>query len=408
MSGYHHLWGMAAITAGFGALIVVTRSRNLQESLDRYLGVRIPFEIHPAAQRRPDTRTVMVTGGNGFLGQYIVDLLVSKGLNVIVFDVALPDPPARRGQVTYVRGNVLELTHVERAFAEVGFRVDSVLHTASLIAFLGVPEKAIWRVNIEGTMNLVKASARNGVQSFVYTSSATVGIDPASPNAENLVEDPQSPPSSSAHVDLYALTKACAEKIVNDSSSLDGMVATALRPGAIFGRGDKVITDKTAHGIDRYFIGTGGAKMDWVPVENVATAHVLAEEALATDGERRRRMHRAAYYIGNNEMHTYGWFMGDASVSSGCDPKLSHWEHPRPESIPLPVAYALAWVNLALYHLFGRPLLSPFLAPQLIGATQRTFTFRSDKAGRDFGYFPTLDVKEAIRRRVESARATGR
>ena len=78
----------------------------------------------------------MITEGNGFVGKYIAAYLAEKGVNVIVFDLSIPEESSRLKQVTYVRGNLLNPQHLEKAFS---FRqVDSVIHTASLIPYLGV------------------------------------------------------------------------------------------------------------------------------------------------------------------------------------------------------------------------------------------------------------------------------
>jgi nucleoside-diphosphate-sugar epimerase len=52
---------------------------------------------------------VLVTGGCGFLGRYIVNRLVAARMNVTVMDVIVPPPAARVNGVTYVRGNLLNL-----------------------------------------------------------------------------------------------------------------------------------------------------------------------------------------------------------------------------------------------------------------------------------------------------------
>ena len=145
-------------------------------------------------------------------------------------------------------------------------------------------------------------------------------------------------------------------------------------------------------------MGDGSARIDWVPVEGVARAHVLAEETLFCDAQRRQRMQGAVYFIGNNEQRQYGWFMGAPMDGDDGTSPLSHWGQPRPQRLPLWLVMALGYANLAIYILLGCTVFPPSLAPSLVDFTQRSYTFRSDSATRDFGYAPAETVLDAIKR----------
>jgi thioester reductase-like protein len=119
-----------------------------------------------------------------------------------------------------------------------GQRADSVLHVASLIPFLGVPDAAVFRINVDGTANVVRACEQAGVPALMYTSSATVALDRDVVHARKLTEE--SPPPRT-HLDTYTTTKAAAEKIVVDANG-SGVTTCVLRPAAIFGRGDKCVS----------------------------------------------------------------------------------------------------------------------------------------------------------------------
>ena len=287
--------------------------------------------------------------------------------------------------------------------------VDSVIHVASLIPFLGVPEEAIWAINVDGTKCLLEAckSIPKPVKSLIYTSSATVVLDKDIKSYESIAENKVGYPKQ--HMDTYTTTKEAAELLViaaNNigSNAVDGFATCVLRPAAVFGKGDKLVSDKHVAGIDAAIIGEGTAKIDWVPVESVALAHQLAEAALATS-EGRKKLNGQVYFIGNNEQHQYGWFNGEKSSTDASknnnNQEFSHWEQKQPDHIPLWLAYSLAYINITIFNLIGIPPLAPFLAPSLLDYTQRTYTFNSNKAFVDFGYKPVYSVEEAIRRRVE-------
>ena len=132
-------------------------------------------EAQVSKARTEPHRTVLVVGGNGFLGRYIVKMLSEdSNVKVIVLDIALPAAAIRIDSVTYIQGNILNSDHIAAVF--VREQVHSVIHTASLIPIIADTFKeAMQLVNVGGTKNLLAAAKTYGVTSFVYTSSATVG-----------------------------------------------------------------------------------------------------------------------------------------------------------------------------------------------------------------------------------------
>ena len=385
-------WSLG-IGSALAACLLLVKSRNNKRILDRFTHPDVDFKVF-LGQKSEGTRTVLITGGNGFLGKYIANYLADKQINVIVFDLTISGESSRRKDVTYIRGNLLDTEHLSKAFT-IGRSVDSVIHTASLIPYLGVPDEAIWTVNVDGTQNLLNACNQFGVKYLIYTSSATAAIDRSSRVVQNM--DETAPPPKQ-FVDTYAATKSAAERIVLEANKPGGLVTCCLRPGGIFGNGDKLLADKLLQGLDLFCIGDGSARIDFVPVESVALAHVLAEEALFSDPLRRGRMQGASYFIGNNEQRQYGWFLGVSMDGESEGGALSHWGQRRPTHLPVWIVMALAYVNVAVHLLLGVAVLPPFLAPALVDWTQRTYTFCSGRAGRDFGYAPRETVAEAIRR----------
>ena len=381
------------IGCALAACLWLVKRRNMKKNLDRFIRPTVEFKAFPSVKLQ-GARTVLVTGGNGFLGKYIANFLADKRINVIVFDLAIPEENDRRKDITYIRGNILDAEHLRKALTVVE-SVESVIHTASLIPYLGVPDEAIWTVNVGGTKNLLSACSQNGVKYFIYTSSATAAIDRSSRVVQTMDE---TAPAPSKFVDTYAATKSAAESIVLEANNCSGLVTCCLRPGGIFGKGDKLIADKLLKGLDLVYIGDGSARIDFVPVESVALAHVLAEETLFSDPHRRAKMQGCFYFIGNNEQRKYGWFMGAPMDDDSDGGRFSHWGQPRPKQLPLWLVMMLGYANVAIYNLVGITVFPPSLAPSLVDWTQRTYTFSSDRANRDFGYVPKEKLADAIKR----------
>ncbi|KAF0701393.1 Aste57867_8095 [Aphanomyces stellatus] len=396
--------GIAAIAV---CLLYGLKRRNTRLQLNRFLQPQLTLETRKSElPPATDRHTVLVTGGNGFLGSYLVNLLVDENkYNVIVFDISLPR--TCRPDVTYVRGNLLHKDHLQAALTILGdgLHVQSVFHMASLIPFMEVPDKAVERVNFDGTCLLLDVcQASKTVSIFIYTSSSSVVLSHTNRNFRKASEADMAYPD--VPVDTYARTKGAAERLVlaantnNPTTERVSFATCALRPGAIFGLGDKLLADNCLR-VSLPTMGPGEAKMDYVPVECVAVAHRLAFDALQTPAGR-ARIGGQAYFIGNDEEKTYGWFYGLGTDKT--TPGLSHWGQPVPAIIPLWLLHKLCFVNDTIFQLSGVVVIDSYLTASLVDYTQRTWTFSSAKAKRDFGYVPLCSIQEKIRELVIKAK----
>ena len=162
------------------------------------------------------------------------------------------------------------------------YRPDAVIHTAS--PHFNLANEILRRVNVDGTKILLKASQAAGVKAFVYTSSASVILDPRAElvNADEtfpLVEGKQQP-------EYYTSTKAWAESAVlaANRTPSNSFLTCALRPAGIFGEGDQQNLPKMVSayrkGQTKFQVGDNNNLFDFTYVENVAHGHLLAVQAL--------------------------------------------------------------------------------------------------------------------------------
>src|SRR5688572_11870309 len=98
-------------------------------------------------------KTVAVTGGCGFLGRHIVEILVQAGASVRVFDVVTPDQKSRVENVSYVTGDLLNKKDLLDLFAG---PVYAVIHVASPSP-MSQNAELFMRVNVGGTRNVIEA-----------------------------------------------------------------------------------------------------------------------------------------------------------------------------------------------------------------------------------------------------------
>ncbi|HEX2534847.1 MAG TPA: NAD-dependent epimerase/dehydratase family protein [Chitinophagaceae bacterium] len=114
---------------------------------------------------------VLVTGGTGFLGAYIIRNLVQKGLPVRALRRSAKTPffmdASVRDAVEWVEGDVLDVIALEEALQG----VDSVIHSAAVVSFHKSERQRLYAVNVDGTANVVNAAIDAGVRRFLHVSS---------------------------------------------------------------------------------------------------------------------------------------------------------------------------------------------------------------------------------------------
>jgi UDP-glucose-4-epimerase GalE len=237
------------------------------------------------------SRTALVIGGAGYIGSQTVKALRRAGWFVRVLDIA--DPPERMWKLApIVCGDVLDPAMLD---AMLDAHTDVVVHLAALTSVAeAVEDPAIYhRTNALGTLNVLDAMRRHGVDKIVFSSSAAVyGHLPT----DELVED-----YIPAPLNAYGASKWAAELMLRDYSRAYGLRAVALRyfnaagadPEGDLGEEHDPETHaiplamRAALGDDKAAFtvhGDGNGERDYVHVHDVARANVLAADHLLRDG----------------------------------------------------------------------------------------------------------------------------
>lgn len=243
---------------------------------------------------------VLVTGGAGYIGSHVVKLLGERGYEVLTYDNL---STGHREAVLYgelVEGDLSQKDLLRKVLSE--FRPQAVMHFAALIV---VPESVkdplrYYRHNVGYTLNLLEAMMECGVGCFLFSSSAAVyGVPETIPIPETAPLSPVNP---------YGETKAAVERILRDLSrsgadfhylSLRYFNVAGADPSGRIGFAYPNPTHliiravKCAKGeLERLEIyGTdyptpdGTCIRDYIHVEDLAEAHVLALEYLLEGGE---------------------------------------------------------------------------------------------------------------------------
>jgi 2-alkyl-3-oxoalkanoate reductase len=325
---------------------------------------------------------VLVTGGGGFLGRYIVARLLERGETVTTLGRSAQPDLEERG-VRVVRADLADSTAVAGACA--GQEV--VYHVAALAGIWGSRESFV-RSNVVGTRNVLEGCRRHQVKKLIYTSTPSVVF---SGTALQGVDESQ--PYGSHFLCHYAETKAQAEREVLAANS--GQLRTvALRPHLIWGVGDNHLIPRVvarARSGRLRIVGDGRNRVDIVHVENAADAHLLAEKALDETG----RADGKAYFISQGEpVELWAWI----------NDLLRRLDVPPVEKrVSLKTAYRLGAVMEGLYGLLrltAEPPMTRFLAVELA----KDHFFDITAARRDLGYRANKSTEEGVVELVEHLR----
>jgi len=174
---------------------------------------------------------VLVTGSTGFVGGWLVQSLLKKGLEVrtLVRNPKGPfDFPSQSCEV--VQGDVTNFEDVLAATKQ----VHSVFHLAGHIGYSRKERAQMELVNVKGTQNITEACLKNGVEKLLHMSSV-VAIG-SSFDGIPLNEDS---PYNMRRLNLgYWETKNAAESCVLDAVKTRGLYAVCVNPSTIYGAGD--------------------------------------------------------------------------------------------------------------------------------------------------------------------------
>jgi len=176
---------------------------------------------------------ILVTGGTGFIGSYIIQNLIKKGFAVRAIRRSNKLPffisPDILNKVEWMDGDVLDVVQLDNAMKG----VDAVIHSAAMVSFSKKERKKMYAVNIEGTANVVNIALENGIKRLLHLSSvAALGrtTKPEMVNEEKKWEENK----NNTH---YSISKYHAELHVWRGFA-EGLNGVILNPSTVLGFGD--------------------------------------------------------------------------------------------------------------------------------------------------------------------------
>ena len=322
----------------------------------------------------------VVTGATGHVGNVIVRELLARGRMVKALLRKTSDNGVFKGmEVEKVIGDILDLDSLIKAFSH----ADVVFHSAAIISIMPGRNKFIYKTNVAGTQNVIKACIKCGVKRLVYISSIHAIKEPPC----GVIIDESLPLGIDNPMSEYARSKAKASLEVLKSTG-NGLDAVMVYPTGVIGPYDYKISSVSKTIIDfankKLKFSLNGA-YDFVDVRDVAVGCILAcDKGKKGEG-----------YILSGERVTVDELMSMLEGITGVK-KPSY-------KIPIMLAKTTATFSPIYYKLsrtqpcFTRYSIYTLLSNSLIS---------HKKASNNLGYFPQ-DIKKSVADNVEWLRERG-
>lgn len=232
---------------------------------------------------------VLVTGGAGFIGSHVAELLLRDGYTVTVLDnLSAGKREWVPSGAEFIEGDITDLDAVRKACAG----MDGVFHLAAMSRVLpslsGGPAACLFSAdqNIKGTLHVLVAAAEAKVKKLIYSASSTYYGNLPAPHTENMPPGCHTP---------YGISKYIGELYAKQFSSMYALPTVSLRYFQVYGprcpsKGEyamvtSIFIDQALRNAPLTIHGDGSQRRDFVHVSDVARANVLAFESNVGGGE---------------------------------------------------------------------------------------------------------------------------
>ncbi len=272
---------------------------------------------------------ILVAGGAGYIGSNMTAMLKGGGHEPIVFDNLSRGHRKAIGEVTFVEGDLCDFDLLVQTLKQ--YKIEAVMHFAALIEVGESVEQPLkyYHNNVCNTHNLLSAMETAGVEKFVFSSSAAVyGMPAEIPITEDCPKEPINP---------YGETKLAVERMCHFQSKAGRLSYSSLRyfNAAGAGANNKLGEDHrpeshlipliiqaalgkrgniAIYGTD-YDTPDGTCVRDYIHIEDLCRAHLLALEKLGTETE-------LVYNLGNGRGYSVRQVIDTVKKVSGKDFKV--------------------------------------------------------------------------------------
>lgn len=316
---------------------------------------------------------IFISGATGYIGSRLAIRLANEGHIIhALYRSESKTLILKHPNIILFKGDILDAESLSTAMNG----CEQAYHTAAFAKVWDKNPSNIYRLNIEGAVNVIRLGIVQGVKKFVCTSTAGV----FGPSGKNLFVDENSKKPSSYFID-YESSKALLEVILK-AYSLSGVDIVIVNPTRVYGpgilsesNGVTRMIKKYTEGKWRLIPGDGKSPGNYVHVEDVVSGHILAMEK-GLSGEN--------YLLGGSNV-SYNNLFESLATLSGKNFRLIH--------IPLWIMILISHIMLFLSKITGK---DPLITPPLVKKFIHHWNVKSDKAINTLGYNP-MSFEEGLK-----------
>jgi nucleoside-diphosphate-sugar epimerase len=326
-------------------------------------------------------KRVLITGATGFAGLSLALNLAASGYRVraLVRNREKATLLHQAGVDTVV-GDILDSQILRQAV----HGTDTVYHLAAVFRQAGVPDSEYREVHVDATKHLVELSAAADVRRVVHCSTVGVHGSVAAEDAPATEDAPFRPG------DIYQLTKLQGEEIARETADRLGVPLTVVRPGAIYGPGDRRLLKIIGGVAKRRFalLGDGSPHLHMIYVDDLIEGFKLAAESASAAGR--------VYIIAGNEAPTLNELVREIA-------EIAHVKGP-PFRLPI-------WPFLMAGTLCEAVCVPFGIEPPIYRRRVKFFTsnrwFDTSRARAELGFTAKMPLRDGIQRTLDSYRHLG-
>ena len=322
---------------------------------------------------RNKTKTVLVTGASGFIGQHLCQQFLDSGYRVRTLLRSFEQAKKLPQGLEHLVGDLSDIS----VLLEACDGVDVIIHLAGVAHVNNVAKKVLHEVNIKGTKKLLQAAIDKHATRFVFISSSFAST------AEN----------TTLNSTYYGQSKLEGEQFLHAARVRGDIETVVLRPVNVYGCGMKGNLARMASLISRGRLPRLprlDTKVSLVSVEDLAQAIVLSVEAPQANGKTYSVTDGVDYTVQEIEQAIY----------AALGKKLPAWKMPR--MVLYVAAVSAGWVR-KISNLFG---LGNKLAGGLSGGTYKNLVtdnaISNDQLCKELGFKPTTSFHESLPRILQS------
>lgn len=299
----------------------------------------------------------LVTGAAGFIGDALVKRLVKEGYEVKAL-IHTTKPKNYEKKAEYVNGDITDINSLKNLVKD----VDVVFHCAAFVKDYG-SKKLFFRVNIEGTKNLVETCQEARIKKFIFLSHI-------------IYEDAQK-------IGNYARTKILAERYLLDKYNKENFPVVIIRPGNVYGPGATTWVIRPLKSIQKNrvaLVDNGNGIFLHTYIDNLLDAlvsvilepKVIGETIDITDGD--------------NDT-TWGEYLSLLAKMIG--------KSPIKRNLSKNMALFIGKSMVFLHRIFG---IDPWVTPMAVMIFVNQKTVSIEKAKSLLGYKPKIDFDDGMKR----------